>query len=118
MIRSVCLSWNKQLASVQVFCDHSQSTLPPKKRYDNKSMKKLFKWLLLLVIAVAISIVVVIYNPNIIKGLLERNLSRVAVYPITLRGDLVVSPGRMTELTANHVHFSAPGWATHQDLVA
>lgn len=100
------------------FYDHSQSTLPPKKRYDNKSMKKLFKWLLLLVIAVAISIVVVIYNPNIIKGLLERNLSRVAGYPISLRGDLVVSPGRMTELTANHVHISAPGWAAHQDLVA
>lgn len=118
MIRSVCLSWNKQLASVQVFCDHSHSTLSSEKRYDDKSMKKLFKWLLLLVITLVISFVVVVYNPHIIKGPLERNLSRMAGYPISLKGDLVIRPGKMTKLTANHVHISAPAWASHQDLVA
>lgn len=81
-------------------------------------MKKLFKWLLLLVITLTVGLVVILYNPQLIRGPLERNLSRVAGYPISLKGDLDINPGRLTELTARNVHISAPGWAKHEDLVA
>lgn len=81
-------------------------------------MKKLFKWLLLLVITLAVGLVVILYNPQLIRGPLERNLSRIAGYPISLKGDLDINPGRLTELTARHVHISAPDWAKHEDLIA
>lgn len=81
-------------------------------------MKKVFKWLLLLLAALFISVIVIVYNPHLIKGPLERNLSRIAGYPVSLKGDLDLKPGRLTELTAKHIHISAPDWAKHEDLIA
>ena len=81
-------------------------------------MKKLIKWLLFLTLALIFGLVIVIYNPALIKGPLERYLSNVAGYSISLKGDLKIRPGQLTELTADHIHISAPEWAVHQDLLA
>jgi len=81
-------------------------------------MKKLFKWLLLLVIALAISVIIVLYNPHIIKGPLERYLSDVAGYSVSLNGELEIETGRLIEITARKVHVSGPDWAAHEDLIA
>ena len=81
-------------------------------------MKKLFKWLLLLVAALAIGVTVILYNPHIIKGPLERYLSDIAGYSITLDGELEINTGRLIEITAKNVHVSGPDWASHQDLLA
>ena len=81
-------------------------------------MKKFIKWLLFLTIALFCVLAIVIYNPGLIKGPLERYLSDAAGYSISLKGDLKIRPGRLTELTADHIHISAPDWAAHQDLLA
>jgi uncharacterized protein involved in outer membrane biogenesis len=81
-------------------------------------MKKLFKWLLLLIIALAIGVAVVLYYPRIIKGPVERYLSNVAGYPVSLNGELEVKTGRLIEVSARNVQVSGPDWATHEDLIA
>ena len=80
-------------------------------------MKKFFKWLLLLIIALAIGVAVLLYNPRIIKGPLERYLSDVAGYTITLSGELEIDTGRMIEITARNIHVSGPEWASHEELI-
>jgi uncharacterized protein involved in outer membrane biogenesis len=80
-------------------------------------MKKLFKWLLLSVAALAIGIAVILYNPHIIKGPLERYLSDVAGYSVTLSGELKIDTGRLIEITAKNIHVSGPDWASREDLI-
>jgi len=81
-------------------------------------MKKLFKWLLFLVAALAIGVTVLLYNPSLVKGPLERYLSNVTGYRISLEGELAIDPGRLTELTATNIRISAPSWADKQHLIS
>ena len=81
-------------------------------------MKKLFKWLLLLTAVLAVGVAVLFYNPGLVKGPLERYLSDLAGYSISLEGDLEIDIGRLTELTATNIRISGPDWAGHRDLVA
>jgi uncharacterized protein involved in outer membrane biogenesis len=81
-------------------------------------MKKLFKWLLLLIGVFVVGAAVLIYNPGLVKGPLERYLSDLAGYPISLQGELEIDPGRLTELTATNIHISAPDWADKQNVVS
>jgi len=87
-------------------------------RYDWQSMRKFFKWFLLSIIALAVGIAVILYNPGLIKGPLERYLSKLAGYSITLEGDVGIATGRLIEITANDIHVSGPDWAGREDLVA
>ena len=80
-------------------------------------MKKLFKWLSLLTALLAVAVVVLVYNPGLIKGPLERYLSDLAGYSISLEGDLEIDIGRQSRLTAKNIHISGPDWASHRDLV-
>ena len=81
-------------------------------------MKKFFKWLLVLLIALTLSIVIVLFNPRLIKGPVERYLSDVAGYTISLNGELEIQTGRLIEVSARNVHISGPDWATQEDLIA
>jgi len=81
-------------------------------------MKKLFKWLLLLTAVLAVGVTVLLYNPGLVKGPLEQYLSGLAGYPISLEGDLEISPGRLSVLTAKNIHISAPAWADNRDLIS
>jgi len=81
-------------------------------------MRKLFKWLLLSVVVLAIGTVIILYNPGIVRGPLERYLSGLAGYSITLEGKLNIDTGRLIEVSADDIRISAPGWARHEDLVA
>ena len=89
-----------------------------KKRYDSKVMKKFFKWLLILLVALTLCVVIVLYNPRLIKGPVERYLSDVAGYQISLNGELEIETGRLIEVSARNVHISGPDWATQEDLIA
>jgi len=80
-------------------------------------MKKTLKWLLFLTAALAVGVTVLLYNPVLVKGPLERYLSNVAGYRISLEGELEIDPGRLTGLTAANIHISGPGWADRQDLI-
>jgi len=80
-------------------------------------MRKLFKWLLLSVVLLAIGAAIIIYNPGIIRGPLERHLSDLAGYPITLHGKLRIKTGSLIEISADDIRVSAPGWARHENLV-
>jgi len=81
-------------------------------------MRKLFKWLLLTIVVLAIGSVVILYNPGIIRGPLERYLSGQAGYPIKLEGKLTIDTGHQIEISADDIRVSAPDWARHEDLVA
>ena len=81
-------------------------------------MKKFFKWLLVLLVALTLSVVIILYNPHLMKGSIERYLSDVAGYPVSLNGELEVDTGRLIEVSARNVHISGPDWATQEDLIA
>ncbi len=85
-------------------------------------MKKHLKRALLLVVVLAVTlavgVAVVLYNPGLIKGPLERYLSDVAGYPISLKGKLEIDTGKLSTLTAEHIQISGPDWAGHDDLIA
>ncbi|MCP4048726.1 MAG: AsmA family protein, partial [Gammaproteobacteria bacterium] len=81
-------------------------------------MKKLFKWLLVLVAILVISLVVLVNNPGLVKGQLEQYLSDTAGYPISLEGDLDLDLGRQTKISGKNIHVSAPDWASDQNLLA
>lgn len=80
-------------------------------------MKRIFKWLLLLVVILAAGITVVVYNPNLSRGMLEHRLSTLTGYGVHLQGDLGISPGRITVLSANDIRIAAPEWSSVNDLV-
>ena len=80
-------------------------------------MKKLFKWVLILTVALAVGVVVIVYNPGLFKAPLERYLSGVAGYSIHLDGELEIDPGRLTRLSATGIRVSAPVWSSHPDLL-
>jgi len=80
-------------------------------------MKKLFKWLLLLVITLVLCTTVVLYNPQLVKGPLEGYLSNLAGYSVALDGELEVGIGSQIEVSAKHVAVSGPDWATHKKLL-
>ena len=71
---------------------------------------------MLLIALLAVGLTVLLYNPGLIKGPLERYLSDVAGYPISLHGELEIDVGRLTELTANNIRISGPDWASHEML--
>ncbi|HEY5775228.1 MAG TPA: AsmA-like C-terminal region-containing protein [Xanthomonadales bacterium] len=81
-------------------------------------MRKLFKWLSLSIIALAVCVAAVLYNPGLIRGPLERYLSKLAGYSITIEGNVGIAAGRLIEITANDIHVSGPDWAGRKDLVA
>ena len=81
-------------------------------------MKRFLKWLLLLTVALAASVVVLVYNPGLVKGPLERYLSELAGFSISLEGELDLDIGRQTEITVSNIRISGPDWANRQDLVA
>lgn len=81
-------------------------------------MKKLFKWLLFLIGVFAIGVTVLLYNPGLAKNQLERYLSDLAGYRISLKGALKIDPGRLSVLTASNIHISAPGQTGNQDLLS
>ena len=88
-----------------------------KKSYYIQSMKKLFKWLLLSIIALAVGLVVLLYNPHIVKGPLERYLSELAGYSITLDGELEVNTGSVIQIIAKNISISGPDWARHDNII-
>jgi len=75
------------------------------------------KWLLPLLAALAVITTVVLYNPGLVRGPLERYLSGVTGYAISLGGELEINPGRQTEIIARNIHVSAPDRAGRDDLV-
>jgi len=81
-------------------------------------MKKIFKWLLFLTGVLAVGIAVLLYNPGLVKGPLERYLSELAGYQISLEGELKIDPGRLSVLTAKNIQISAPAWADNRDLLS
>ena len=81
-------------------------------------MKKFFKWLSLFIIATVAGVAILVYNPGLIKSALERHLSELTGYSISLHGELNIEPGRMTEVTAQNIRISGPEWASHDDLVS
>ena len=83
-----------------------------------KHLKRALLLVVVLIVSLVISVTVVLYNPGLIKGPLERYLSDVAGYPISLKGAVVLEPGKLSTLTAKQVHISGPDWAGHEDLIA
>jgi len=81
-------------------------------------MKKLFKWLLLLIVALAVGLTILLYNPHILKGPLERRLSELAGYSITLDGELEINTGSVIQISAKNISVSSPDWARHDNIVA
>lgn len=80
-------------------------------------MRKFFKWLLLSIVVLVIGAGVILYNPGIFRGPLERYLSDLAGYSITLDGKLNIDTGRLIEISADDIRVSAPEWAGHENLV-
>ena len=80
-------------------------------------MKRFFKWLLLLVAVIAVGMTIFLYNPGLVKGPLERYLSNLAGFSITVEGELHIETGRVTELSADNIRIAAPEWSTRTDLV-
>ena len=80
-------------------------------------MKKLFKWLLGLLGALAIIIAVLIYNPGLIRGQVEDYLGEITGYSIHLAGELSISVGRELALTATDIRISNPQWVNGGNLV-
>jgi uncharacterized protein involved in outer membrane biogenesis len=81
-------------------------------------MRRLLKWLVLLIAALTVGALVILYNPSLVKGPLERYLSGVAGYPVSLQGNLDIDPGRTIEIAANNISVAGPDWAKHDQLVA
>lgn len=81
-------------------------------------IKKFFKWLLLFSVVLAAGIAVLLYNPGLVKGPLERYLSDVAGYSIIIDGELKIDTGRIIELNASEIRISGPAWTDGRDLVA
>jgi len=70
-------------------------------------MKKLFKWLLLLVGVLTVGIAIFLFNPGLAKGPLENYLSKITGYSISLDGELKINVGRRATLTASDVRMSS-----------
>lgn len=81
-------------------------------------MKKLFKWLLIITLALVVCLAIVVFNPGLIKAPLENYLSDTAGYPVRLEGELKIRPGGMNTVTARNVHVSAPDWSRDPVLLA
>ena len=81
-------------------------------------MKKIFKWLLLFIVALTVGLTVLLYNPHIVKGPLERYLSELAGYTITLDGELEINTGSLIQISAKNISVSGPDWARRDKLIA
>ncbi|MBT8072596.1 MAG: AsmA family protein, partial [Xanthomonadales bacterium] len=81
-------------------------------------MKKLFKWLLIITLALLVSLAIVVFNPGLIRAPLENYLSETAGYPVRLEGELKIRPGGVSTVSARNVHVSAPDWSREPDLLA
>ncbi|MCF6225747.1 MAG: AsmA family protein [Xanthomonadales bacterium] len=73
-------------------------------------MRKLFKWVLLLIIGALIGVGIIFYKPGIVKAPLENYLSKQSGYDIRINGDLKFSAGREIRLNLTDVHASNPEW--------
>lgn len=82
------------------------------------SMKKFFKWLLLLIVLLAVAIAVFLFNPGLFKGPLERAVSNASGYSISLEGELEIDTGRLLGITATNIRVAAPDWAARRDLAS
>lgn len=94
--------------------------LLPRKQHKTlclEGMKKVFKWLLAVVVILAAVTVVVLYNPNLIREPLERRISEASGYHVSLAGDLEISIGRSATLSVTDVYVAAPQWAAHNELI-
>lgn len=80
-------------------------------------MTKILKWLLLLFVVLGVGIVIILFNPTLIKGPLENYLSGLTGYSIDLDGELEINAGRHTSLTARDIHISNKIWEGGGDLV-
>lgn len=119
MIRSVGGAWNPKKSTKNIDPNDVLKTGPVSwKPLCLKGMKKLFKWLFFVTAVLFVGLLVLLYNPGLAKGPLERYLSDVAGYPIHLDGELEINIGRLTVLTATNLHVSGPDWARRQDLLA
>ena len=73
--------------------------------------------MLIFIAALAVGAAVLVYNPGLVKGPLERYLSDAAGYSISVEGQLKIRPGRLTEITATGIRVSGPEWARRPDLI-
>jgi uncharacterized protein involved in outer membrane biogenesis len=80
-------------------------------------MKRVTKWLLLLIAVLAVIATVLLFNPGLFKGPIERYLGNLTGHSIILGGDLDIDIGGLTELTVTDIQVSAPDWASQADLV-
>jgi len=80
-------------------------------------MKKFFKWLLVLLVILVVSLVILVNFPGLIKGPVERKLSDIAGYQINLEGELDLDLGRQIRVSAKNVNVSGPDWATQRNLI-
>jgi uncharacterized protein involved in outer membrane biogenesis len=79
-------------------------------------MKKAFKWLLLCIVILTASIMLLLFNPRLVKGPLENQLSDLTGYPVSLAGELDIDVGGITELSLTELHIRAPEWSGNPDL--
>jgi len=79
-------------------------------------MKKTLKWLLLIVVILTASIMLLLFNPKLVKGPLENQLSDLTGYPVSLAGELDIDVGGITELSLTNLHIQAPEWSGNPDL--
>jgi len=70
-----------------------------------------------LTFALLIGVIVVIYNPQLIKAPLENYLSGVAGYPINLNGGLELKVGSKIEVIITGAKVSAPPWSRQPNLI-
>ena len=82
-----------------------------------RPMKKFLKWLLAVFVLLAAVLAIVLYNPNLARGPLERHLGKLTGYPLSLDGDLEIELGRTLAISVADVRVAAPGWSSAQDLL-
>jgi uncharacterized protein involved in outer membrane biogenesis len=80
-------------------------------------MKKLFKWLLAVTGVLAVSVVLLLYNPHWFRGSIGTYLSKATGYSISLQGDLEIDLGGLLTINISHIHVTNPEQTNGQDLV-
>jgi len=80
-------------------------------------MKKVFKWLLVTLVIPVAAVAALLYNPNLVKGPLQRHVSQLTGYPVTLAGDIGLSVGRVTQVSVTDLQVAAPAWSSDASLI-
>ena len=81
-------------------------------------MKRLLKWLLALIVVLAVGFIFILYKPGVVRGPLEQYLSNLTGYSISLEGDLRIDTGGLIEISGSDISVSGPEWASRPDLIA